>query len=242
MFRLDLGEPVARLIIDRPEARNAIPVAGWTGLEERLAAVEQARPAVLIVAGAGGAFCAGADLREFAGMRGDESAAAALRRAMRGALDRLAALPIPTIAVVDGPCFGAGLALAIACDLRLAAGRSFFSVPPARIGLSYPQEDVQRLVALVGPGQAARLLFTGETIDGAEAARIGLVESVGEAEQVAALAGTIAANSAASLVALKRGVALAGAGCRSDPAQDQAFDRLMAGEALAARLDAMRRT
>ena len=96
---------------------------------------------------------------------------------MRAALDALRDLPIPTIASIEGPCYGAGVALAMACDLRIAGRGARFAITPAKIGISYPQEDVHRLVALVGPGQAARLLFTAETIDGAEAERIGLVES-----------------------------------------------------------------
>ena len=131
---------------------------------------------LLVVTGAGDAFCAGADLGDFAAMRGDEAAVARFREDMRAALDALRALAIPTIAVIEGPCYGAGVALAMACDIRMARLGARFAITPAKIGIAFPQEDVHRLVALVGPGQAARLLFTAETIDGDEAKRIGLVD------------------------------------------------------------------
>ena len=134
---------------------------------------------MLVVTGAGGTFCAGADLGDFAAMRGDEAARRPLprghaRRARRAAR-RSPSRPSP---LIEGPCYGAGVALAMACDLRIARARRQFAITPAKIGISYPQEDVHRLVALVGPGQAARLLFTAETIDGEEAKRIGLVDII----------------------------------------------------------------
>jgi len=232
MFRLAHDGDVARLVLDRPEARNAIPAAGWNELARLLAGVEGR---LLILSGEGGAFCAGADLADFAAMRGDDAACARFRRDMRAALDALRALPIPSVARVDGPCYGAGVALAMACDIRVAGPDARFAITPARIGISYPQEDVHRLVALVGPGQAARLLFTAAEIDRAEAARIGLIEA--DAIDEAA----ILANDPASLAELKRAIRLAGEGVRGDPEQDRRFDALIGGEALARRLEAKRR-
>jgi enoyl-CoA hydratase/carnithine racemase len=225
MFRLDSDGDVARLLLDRPEARNAIPAAGWAALSKLLDEIGGAR--LLIVTGAGGVFCAGADLADLK--------AKGFRENMRAALDRLGALPIPTIALIEGPCYGAGVALAMACDLRVATSTARFAITPAKIGISYPQEDVHRLVALVGPGQAARLLFTAETIDAAEALRIGLAEL--ETLDPA----TILANDSQSLAELKRSIARAAAGVRSDPEQDRRFDALIGGDALAARLEALRR-
>lgn len=229
MFRLTQDSDVARLVLDRPEARNAIPAAGWDALGQLLGTVD-AR--LLIVSGAGGAFCAGADLSDFPGFGAD--GATRFRQAMRAALDRLAALPIPTIARIDGPCYGAGVALALACDLRLASEGARFAITPAKLGISYPQEDVFRLVETIGRAQAARLLFTAATIDAAEAVRIGLADRQDEAGIVAA----ILANDAASLATLKRGIGL---GVRSDAGQDRAFDALMGGEEMVRRLEALRR-
>jgi enoyl-CoA hydratase/carnithine racemase len=229
MFRLTQDQDVARLVLDRPEARNAIPAAGWDLLGDLLGTVSAP---LLIVSGAGGAFCAGADLSDFPGFGAD--GATRFRAAMRAALDKLAALPIPTIATIDGPCYGAGVALALACDLRLAGESARFAITPAKLGISYPQEDVFRLVETVGRAQAARLLFTAVTIDADEAVRIGLAERLDEAETIAA----ILANDSASLATLKRGVGL---GQRSDAEQDRRFDALMGGAEMARRLEALRR-
>src|SRR5436305_1867224 len=166
MFRLESDEGLVRLVLDRPEARNAIPAAGWRALGETIAGIEAGDARLLVVTGAGGTFCAGADLADFASMRADPAAIARFREEMRAALDRLAALPIPTIALILGHCYGAGVALAMACDLRIAAPEAAFAITPAKLGISYPQEDVHRLVALVGPGQAARLLLGGQAIEG----------------------------------------------------------------------------
>jgi enoyl-CoA hydratase/carnithine racemase len=229
MFRLTQDQDVARLVLDRPEARNAIPTAGWPALGETLGTVT-AR--LLIVASAGGAFCAGADLTDFPGFNAE--GATRFRQAMRAALDRLAALEIPTIAVIDGPCYGAGVALALACDLRLAGEGARFAITPAKLGISYPQEDVFRLVEAVGRTQAARLLFTAATIEADEAVRIGLADRLDEAGTIAA----ILANDSASLATLKRGIGL---GTRSDAEQDRRFDALIGGAEMVRRLEALRR-
>ena len=236
MFRLKIDQDLARLTIDRPEARNAIPASGWEALAAKIDEAGSAR--LLVIEGAGGAFCAGADLGDFAAMAHDPAARTAFRTTMRAALDALRTLPIPTIAWIDGPCYGAGVALAMACDLRLAHPRAQFAITPAKLGISYPQEDVHRLVALVGTGQAARLLFTAQPIDATEAAWIGLVDLIGGDGVIAA----ILANDRESLATLKQAIARAADGVRSDAALDARFDALIAGDALAARLEALRRT
>ncbi len=243
MFDLAHDGDVARLTLNRPEARNAIPASGWTALEEALGQAEQSDAAVLIVRGAGTAFCAGADLDDFAAMRADADARRRFRAEMCSALSRLAALPLATIAAIDGACFGAGVALAMACDIRLAGFGATFAITPAKFGISYPQEDVARLTALVGPGQAARLLLSAGGIDAAEAARIGLVETIGESTHAEAetLARVIAAGSAASHRTLKRGIALAARGIARDDEQDKEFDDLLGSEDFAERLAAARR-
>jgi enoyl-CoA hydratase/carnithine racemase len=243
MFDLAHDGDIARLALNRPEARNAIPASGWAVLEEVLGAAENPGARVLIVRGTGTAFCAGADLDDFAAMHDDAEARTRFRTAMRSALERLAALAIPTIAAVEGACFGAGVALAMACDMRVAGPGASFAITPAKFGISYPQEDVARLTALVGPGQAARLLLSAGTIDAAEAARIGLVEIIGESAHAEAetLARAIAAGSAASHRTLKRGVGLAARAIAGDDAQDGTFDDLLGSDEFAERLAAVRR-
>jgi enoyl-CoA hydratase/carnithine racemase len=243
MFELSIDNGIARLVLNRPEARNAISADQWPRLAAAVDEAERSGARLLILSGAGQAFCAGADLGDFAAFAADQAARADFRRAMRAALDRISDVAIPTIAAIGGPCFGAGVALAMACDLRIAGPAARFAITPAKLGISYPQEDVHRLVALVGPGQAARMLFGAAAIDGQEAARIGLVELTAEeafAEAVEALTASILANSAASLAALKKAIRLAAAGARSDPAMDGAFDALFGGDDFAWRLAAPR--
>lgn len=229
MFTLAIDDGVARLTLDRPAARNAIPVAGWAAFAAKLDEALAAGVRLLLLEGAGGAFCAGADIGEF-----PETEPGRLRRAMRGALDRLAALEIPTIAAIGGPCYGAGVALALACDIRFAGAEARFAITPAKMGISYPQEDVHVLVAAIGPGQAARLLYSGAAIDAAEALRIGLADA--GLALLDELVAAIRASDAASLATLKRAIGLAKAGVRSDDGQDRTFDALLGSEALGRRL------
>ncbi|MGA9582813.1 MAG: enoyl-CoA hydratase/isomerase family protein [Allosphingosinicella sp.] len=242
MFVLTLDGAVARLRLDRPEARNAIPVPGWAELAKSCAEAEDGGARLLVLSGAPEAFCAGADLADFPALTDDPSAATEFRKAMRAGLDALGDLPIVTIAAIEGPCYGAGVALAMACDIRMAGQGARFAITPAKFGISYPQEDVARLVALVGPGQASRLLLGAGAVDSAEAARIGLVElraeDVGEA--VDALAGAILANSGDSIAVLKRAIRLAGEGAARDEGQDRSFDDSFGSTGFRERLAALR--
>lgn len=244
MFDLRIDGPVARLNLARPETRNAIPLDGWTSLAACGAEAAKEGARALILSGVpNGVFCAGADISDFDRFRDNEAARSAFREAIRSGLDGFRELPIPTIALIEGDCYGAGVAVAIACDIRIAGPRSRFAITPAKLGISYPQEDVHRLVSLVGAGQAARLLLSAGSIDGAEAARIGLVELYhedGAAEAAVAFASAIAANDPESLRALKRSIGLAAAGIRQDDEQDRLFDALLGSDALTERLRAYR--
>jgi enoyl-CoA hydratase/carnithine racemase len=244
MFDLSVEGAVARLVLSRPEARNAIALGGWSALASLAERAVESGARVLVLAGEpGGAFCSGADVSDFDRFRTDSGARTQFRLAIRDGLDRLRDLPVPTIALIEGACYGAGVALAMACDMRVAASGARLAITPAKLGISYPQEDVHRLVSLVGAGQAARLLLSAVPMDGAEAERIGLVElylESGAAEAATALAEAVAANDPESLQALKRAVVLAAAGTRGDEGQDRAFDDLLGSEALALRLQAYR--
>ncbi len=240
MLRLGCEGKIVYLTLDRPAARNAIPAEGWDEIAERVAEVARTDARLLVVTGAGGAFSAGVDLSDFDVFQDDIAEAAKLRQRIRTALDRLRALEIPTVAMIEGPCYGAGVALAIACDFRIAAPEARFAITPAKLGLAYPQEDVHRLVRLVGAGQAARLLFTAGMIDAMEARRIGLVEMVEAVAAARPVFRTIVENSAASLAVLKRSIRLTAQGVRSDPEQDRLFDELLSGPEVRQRLEALR--
>lgn len=207
MIDVDYHGAVARLSLNRPVARNALRVADWQQLSAAVADVARSGARVLVLRSAvPGTFSAGADLKELATLQADAALRAPFRAAMRGALDAITDLGMPTIALVDGGCFGAGVALAMACDMRLAAPAARFAIPPAKLGILYPVEDVNRLTDLVGTSQAILLLASGRAIDAAEAARIGLVDRVEPdvAAAAEALAAEIAANAPASVRLLKR--------------------------------------
>ena len=244
MFDLATQGAVARLRLVRPEARNAIPLGGWAAMADAAEEAERSGAAILILSGEpGGAFCAGADLASFDTFRSDPGTRTRFREAIRCGLGRLRALPIPTLALVEGACYGAGVAVAMACDIRFAGPGAQFATTPAKLGISYPQGDVHRLVSLVGPGQAARLLFGAQSLDGAEAERIGLVEryfETGLEEAVEAFAAAVASNGSESLRVLKRGISLAAAGVAEDDEQDRRFDDLLGGDSLFERLAAHR--
>ncbi|MFS0738653.1 enoyl-CoA hydratase/isomerase family protein [Sphingomonas sp. 1P06PA] len=230
---------IARVALNRPAARNAIPADGWAALAGCITDAAMRDPCVLVVESAvAGSFCAGADLDDLARLADDPAGGTELRLGMAAACDAIATLPCPSIALVDGGCFGAGVALAIACDLRVAGPAARFAIPPARLGIVYPAADVARLVALVGRAQVIRLLATGATIDGSEAARIGLVEihATDAAAATAELAEAITANAPHSVTALR---AMA-SGALTGAAADRSFDEAFAAPAFATRIAAMR--
>ncbi|MEV6928690.1 enoyl-CoA hydratase-related protein [Dactylosporangium sp. NPDC051485] len=209
--------PIATLTIANPAKRNAMTAAMWRALPSLLTPLaEDPAVRVLILAGAGGTFCAGADITEAADVAraGDASIAVAAEEA-------LAAFPKPTIARIDGFCVGGGCQLAVACDLRFAADDSRFGVPPAKLGIVYPPSTTRRLSALIGPARAKLLLYTAELIDAASAERFGLVDAVVPAADLAAAvhrtATTIAGRSLLTQRAAK--AVLSGA---APPAQDEA--------------------
>jgi enoyl-CoA hydratase/carnithine racemase len=220
--------PIATLRLDRPDKRNAIALAQWRALPG-LVAQACADPAirVIVLCGAGGNFAAGADIGEFAHVFADRAATTAYQAAMAAAMRAIEQARVPVIAQIDGLCIGAGVALAAACDMRLAAGDARFAVTPAKLGLLYSLADTARVMALVGPGATADLLFTARTIDAAEALAIGLVGSVhppGDlAAAVADKAALIAANSPWSHQHGKQVIRRILAGARDDDAQTRSW-------------------
>jgi len=132
---------------------------------------------VVIVQGAGEkAFVAGADIKDFPGLKKDT----AIELAKRGQaiFNKIAKLDQPVIAAIDGFALGGGLELALACDIRVASTRSQLGLPEVKLGILPGYGGTQRLPRLIGPGKAKQLIFTGEFISAEEAKAIGLVEEV----------------------------------------------------------------
>ena len=149
---------------------------------------------VIVHGGAARAFCAGSDMKEFAGLRENASERKILVEDM--VLRRLARLPMPTIAAMDGPALGGGLELALACDLRIVRRGVTLGLPESRIG-GLAGSGAVRVARLVGPARAKEMLFTGRTVADDEALAWGLVNEVAQGsalERARELAATIAAR------------------------------------------------
>lgn len=132
---------------------------------------------VIVIRGAGpDAFSAGADISEFGATRHDAKAATQYEALNGAALAAIRGASKPVIAMIQGYCFGGGLAIALASDLRLADASALFSLPPARLGLAYPLDGLRDLVAAVGASAAKELLFSARRIKSHEAQRIGLID------------------------------------------------------------------
>ncbi len=202
-LRLNITGTAARLLIDRPEKRNAMTQTMWETLPTLLDAVAgHADVRVLVLQSAvPGIFCAGADIGELLANKDDANWRAANQAAINRAQHALARFALPTIAFIDGDCVGGGCGLALACDVRVATSRSRLGITPAKLGLVYPLHDTKLLVDLIGPGQAKRMLFTGRLLDAAEALRIGLIDKMGASPD--SMAERIAANSPASCRMIK---------------------------------------
>lgn len=205
---------VATITLNRPEARNALSDELTPALRETIAAMSvDERVGALVLTGAGAAFCAGGDVKSMGTSRRDtKPQTPAARRAQlkirqRTLTGRLMAVRKPTIAALPGPAAGAGLSIALACDIRIAARSAFVTTGYARIGLSGDYGIAWNLTRLVGTARARELMFTGERVSAERCEHLGLVNRVVDDEQLAAevaeLARTLANGPGAALAAMK---------------------------------------
>jgi enoyl-CoA hydratase/carnithine racemase len=199
--------PLGIVMLNRPERSNAVTFAMWQELATifRAAAGESELRAV-ILAGAGGNFCAGADIGEFEAMRTGAEPSAGYGAAVEEAQAAIMDLPFPVIAAIAGFCVGGGCALALACDFRVVETTARIAITAARLGVVFTATGTRNLLATVGLAEAKRLLFTAERLDSAEAARIGLVHRVVRApvlEAARAIAHELVENAPLSIAAAK---------------------------------------
>lgn len=207
---------MAWLRIERPERMNALDRPTYRALCEQVETAAASDARVLVLSGAGRAFCAGADLKA----RGEDSSAGDVERTLRAwahpLLRALRAAPQPVLAAVNGPAVGIGCALALACDLVIAAASATLSLPFARIGLG-PDGGVTALAtARAGSGPVAQMLLTGATVGAEQARAWGLVDRVVDdaslEREVETLAQQVAAGAPAALAAAKRALGRSTAG------------------------------
>ena len=179
--------------LNRPDRRNAHDEAMVAELEAVMADARRTPSILLVHSTTPGMFAAGADIRE---MR-DRDANHALRAINAGLFERLEAHRWPTIALIDGPAFGGGCELALACDFRIASSRAVFAQPELSLGILAGAGGNWRLPQLVGLPTARRMLYAGARLDAASALAVGLVDEIADDLPVrgAALAVTIAQRS-----------------------------------------------
>jgi enoyl-CoA hydratase/carnithine racemase len=170
------GEALAVVTLNRPAQKNALTLAMWRAVGDLFDALG-AEPALraVILTGAGGAFSAGADIKEFAEVRADSAAARAYAEAVERALESVARCPKAVYAAISGPAFGGGCGLALACDFRVADQTASFAIPAAKLSIVYGLAETRALLSAVGLARAKEMLFAARRHDAESAAAIGLV-------------------------------------------------------------------
>jgi enoyl-CoA hydratase len=225
-------EAITVVTLDRPERRNALDHATLAELTDVLAAAEARPTRVLVLTGASGHFCAGADLQ------GVEDASFATL--LQGVLDRLVGVSFPTMAAIEGAALGAGTQLAVACDLRVATAGASFGVPAAKLGLMVNHWTVQRVATLLGPSTARAVLLAAEVVDGEQALRLGLVNRAGALPEAMAWAEQIATLAPLTIAGHKLMLNTLEAAPAADDAVAAAFARAWESEDFAEGIDAFR--
>jgi enoyl-CoA hydratase/3-hydroxyacyl-CoA dehydrogenase len=217
---------VLSLELNRPDDLNALNDDLVAGIEAALETGVDGEVRCVVLSGAAPAFSAGADVSVFESLDPVEGTAWSV-------FETLGEFPLPTIAAIDGPCLGAGLELALACDIRLATARSSFGQPEIRLGFVPGGGGISRLQQAVGPGRAKELVFRGHRIDAETAAQWGLVNRALPEDEfddaVAEVVDDIASGPPVGLNAAKRVFDKGGDASRSASLllESQAFGQLL---------------
>jgi enoyl-CoA hydratase/carnithine racemase len=171
--------PVAWIVLDRPDRRNALSPAMWAGLPSLLHELDT-DPDVRVIGlrGAGGVFSAGADISEIFDCLGEPGTGLPRGGLLSAAETALTEVHKPTVAALEGYCMGGAWMLAAACDLRIATTSLRIGLTPARIGIIFPATGIRNLVRLVGPGVDSYLLLTGDTVTADDAKSWGMLTRV----------------------------------------------------------------
>ena len=207
-LRLTIDGPVATIVFDRPAMRNALSLAMYDELSAacgQIASTPGLRAAVF--RGANGAFVAGTDIAEFRSFKTGEDGVRYEARLERGVAE-VETLPVPTLAVIDGPATGGGLMIATACDLRVASSRSRFGVPIARtLGNCLSRANLLRLERAFGQGRTRRMMLLADLLDANEALTAGFLLATAEPDAletcVAEILSKLLANAPLTLAATR---------------------------------------
>lgn len=227
----DRRGPIGYLVLNTPERRNAIGLDMWQAIPAMIHSLDS-EPDLrcIVLTGAGTeAFAAGADISEFEANRASEETAQIYDAATRDAMTAIMEASKPVVAAIRGICFGGGVALAMACDLRIASADARLCIPAARLGVAYGVGGTSSLVDRIGAAMAAEMLLTARVYTAHEALMRGLVHQVAPVSDfdtvLAGYTGAIAANAPLSMTASKRAI-------RAATTSDESIQR--AAEAAAA--------
>ena len=228
MINLSIFSHVAVIEIDRAHKKNALTHAMWIELAQLVARAQQVNDVRLIILrGKGADFCAGADISEFDALRDNHQRAQEYEKANTDAFAAIRNCPVPTMAAINGICFGGGFGIAAACDLRFSKSDARFCIPAAKLGLAYPVEAMADIVHAVGAQRAKQLLFTAEIFNAQSALEYGFLSAIFDDEnfetEIEKLSQTICANAPLSNLASKQAILAALSNDAKDIAKAVAF-------------------
>ncbi len=231
MIHFSIQDGRADIVIDNPARMNALSQAAWGEVLKALQDVQRRRDIrVLCLRGVGdAAFCAGGDITEYAALAKDGPRAVAYHDLYREVFAIIRALPIASLAAIPGYCLGAGLALAATCDFRIGTPQASFGITAVKRGLVYPVTEAADLLHLAGLPALRAMILRGKRLDAAEALRLGLLDEIVPAQQLAQATDSWAADLAASAgpaYAKAKAVLLA---AQQLPKESQALRHLLLG-------------
>ncbi len=211
LSREDLGAGVRRLTLSNPDRKNALDAPVLDELARELSAEQSAGVRCWLITGAGDTFSAGYDVQSLKEYSADE---ALPDQRLREVFDLLAGHRAPSVALVNGPAYGAGFELACACDFRVGDSNAVFCMPPAKLGVVYSPAGIQRVAQLTGLGRAKLLFLSARRVLAEEARLIGLLDLItfdGNAGREAlGLCNELAAHAPLALEGMKRAFAALG--------------------------------
>jgi enoyl-CoA hydratase/carnithine racemase len=199
-LRLDHpAEAVARLTLNRPDARNALDHELLDGIAAAMPDLDRGiELRCVLITGAGKAFSAGYDIAAIPAESFERDAEALVAHPFHAALEAVAAHPWPVIAAINGHALGGGLELTLACDLRICARGAKLGMPPAKLGLIYGHTGLQRFIDAIGVPRTKELFLTGRNLDAERAEAVGLVNWVTDDAELEGAAVELAAEVAAN--------------------------------------------
>lgn len=223
MIGVTRDEAVTTIELQRPERRNALNSQLVTELREAIVDAAAHDVRAIVLTGQGTVFCAGADLS-------GDAFAADYPDKLRALHQSIADVPVPVIGAINGAAIGAGLQLAMVCDLRVATPEAYFQFPVARYGLALDNWSIRRLSTLAGYGRARAMLLTAEKLTAETALLTGMVNRIGTVADAQAWAHEIAGLAPLALQHAKRVLNDDGAYEEQEPVHKELFDRAWASQ------------